>query len=663
MVNPNIATITTSKGLADKVYFLFEQPNGIYVTFGRQIALNVGIKLKDEFEEWDVQALGTQVNTIIMAGQQLFADTMAEIGEKCAESGRRRNRRRSRWRRVSGSRSLWGRPVGAICEGVRDESASFDWEEYEGGEEIKYEVVRDCRDNCITVCSLENVDPLGIHPDNSFVAVPSQTLSDSDYNMLRTTAINNVYVKDIDEDPVNSTDKRAFAISTAFHRGHSVEKVWQMTNFDKLIHDVSTFDKDVLRRAKQLGFSDRELSACMTLTELAFPAFPNYLYTTYDAIEHDDITFEDRGVMALGFGVYRIGSFVEFDRYTVRAIRTLRDQGETQSCEKVGYLVLVRSSKVLSGACDDAVSAGGLFNAVTRISREQSIVITKYIEQAREIEMDAVAKGGEMIFLFISKHIENTDALRRRDAHPPPQDLDSQTVKQIEEATAKIESTVIECNLCAARSFPFVWKVLGIDAIEMATKAMLELPVESYPDANLPPDHVGVEVPSCSCVPIRCWVWRWRPPARALISTNIVAPIRNVLFSVGNYRAKRYLLTIRKLSAAGYIIFATSGTADFLTEHIVPCKLREQGSPQLPYGCRLRDTDCRECQKGKMLAEAEASKLRLDVLTGGSKSSHLNHTFPGFVALAASVSELSQAVCRVLLFHYAAHRDIRPPNA
>ncbi|KAG6896535.1 hypothetical protein C0992_007600 [Termitomyces sp. T32_za158] len=133
-------------------------------------------------------------------------------------------------------------------------------------------------------------------------------------------------------------------------------------------------------------------------------------------------------------------------------------------------------------------------------------VITKYIEQAKEIEMDAIAKDGKLC----------TTSPNATLIHPP-QDLDPETVCQIEEATAKIgnaldvtgpfniqfiaknnEIKVIECNLNAARTFPFVPKVTGIDAIEMATKVMLNLPIEAYFDTGLCPDYVGVKVPQFS---------------------------------------------------------------------------------------------------------------------------------------------------------------------
>jgi carbamoyl-phosphate synthase / aspartate carbamoyltransferase len=246
------------------------------------------------------------------------------------------------------------------------------------------------------------------------------------------------------------------------------------------------------------------------------------------------------------------------------------------------------------------------------VSRDHPVVITKYIEQAKEIEMDAVAKDGKMIMHYISEHVENA-GVHSGDATliHPPQDLDPETVRRIEEATAKIgnalnvtgpfniqfiaknnEIKVIECNLRAARSFPFVSKVTGIDAIEMATKVMLDLPVEPYPDAGLPPDYVGVKVPQfsfsrlsgadpvlgvemASTGEVACFGRdKYEAYLKALISTGIVPPEKNILFSVGGFKEKVELLpSVQKLQGAGYNIFATSGTADFLSEHGVSCKV------------------------------------------------------------------------------------------
>ncbi|KAI0300690.1 carbamoyl-phosphate synth [Multifurca ochricompacta] len=1043
LVNPNIATIATSKGLADKVYFLpvtsefvrkiilYEKPDGIYVTFGGQTALNVGIKLKDEFAALGVQVLGTPIETIIATeDRQLFATAMEQIGEKCAQSATATTTDEAILAAgeigypviVRAAYALGGLGSGfaqnetqlkALCSKAFATSPQVLVEKsMKGWKEIEYEVVRDCRDNCITVCNMENFDPLGIHTGDSIVVAPSQTLSDVDYNMLRTTAINvirhlgvvgecniqyalnptsreyciievnarlsrssalaskatgyplafiaaklglgiplneiknsvtkvtsacfepsldyvvvkiprwdlkkfsrvsrllsssmksvgevmsigrtfeetiqkairaiddqfagfaeNDFVEDIDEELVNPTDKRLFAISTAFHRGYSVDKIWQMTNIDKWFLtklrgifnmeqrlsalNISSISPDLLRQTKQLGFSDRQLAICLGTNELAvrrlreengifpfvkqidtvaaeFPAFTNYLYTSYNAVEHD-IDFQDRGVMVLGSGVYRIGSSVEFDWCAVRAIRTLRDQGlatimvnynpETVStdydeadrlyfenialetildiydtersrgvilsmggqtpnnialllhrqnvkiygtspemidtaenrykfsrlldeigvdqpqwkeltsfedaeafCQTVGYPVLVRPSYVLSGAAMNVVSTSSdlsnYLQQAAEVSREHPVVITKYIEQAKEIEMDAVAKGGKMVMHYISEHVENA-GVHSGDATliHPPQDLDPHTVRQIEEATAKIgnalnvtgpfniqfiaknnEIKVIECNLRAARSFPFVSKVTGIDAIEMATKVMLDLPVEPYPDAGLPTDYVGVKVPQfsfsrlsgadpvlgvemASTGEVACFGRdKYEAYLKALISTGIVPPKKNILFSVGGFKEKVELLpSVQKLQAAGYNIFATSGTSDFLSEHGVSCKyletLGDGGSEvkseysltqhlannlidmyiNLPsknhyrrpasyaskgYRTRRMAVDfavplITNVKVAKLLVEALVRKMPLNVSAVDAKTSHVTHVFPGLVNIAAFVPSVA----------------------
>lgn len=221
LINPNIATIQTSKGLADKVYFLpvtpdfvrkvikFEKPDGIFCTFGGQTALNVGVKLKDEFEELGVKVLGTPIETIITTeDRDLFAQALYEINEKCAQSASAVNTAEA----LAAAKEI-GYPVicraayalGGLGSGFADNEEELVAlcnkafatspqvlieKSMKGWKEIEYEVVRDCQDNCITVCNMENFDPLGIHTGDSIVVAPSQTLSDEDYNMLRTTAVN-----------------------------------------------------------------------------------------------------------------------------------------------------------------------------------------------------------------------------------------------------------------------------------------------------------------------------------------------------------------------------------------------------------------------------------------------------------------------------------------
>lgn len=221
LINPNIATIQTSKGLADKVYFLpvnadfvrkvikQERPDAIYCTFGGQTALQVGIQLKDEFEALGVKVLGTPIDTIITTeDRELFARSMESIGEKCAKSASANNIQEA----MEAGKNI-GFPVivraAYALGGLGSGFANNDKElldlcnkafaaspqvlierSMKGWKEIEYEVVRDCQDNCITVCNMENFDPLGIHTGDSIVVAPSQTLSDEDFMMLRSTAVN-----------------------------------------------------------------------------------------------------------------------------------------------------------------------------------------------------------------------------------------------------------------------------------------------------------------------------------------------------------------------------------------------------------------------------------------------------------------------------------------
>jgi carbamoyl-phosphate synthase/aspartate carbamoyltransferase len=221
LINPNIATIQTSKGMADKTYFLpvnpefvrkviqYEKPDGIFCTFGGQTALNVGVQLKDEFAGLGVKVLGTPIETIIVTeDRELFARQMAEINEKCARSASATSVEEA----LQAARDI-GFPLivraayalGGLGSGFAENEAELIElcnrafasspqvlveRSMKGWKEIEYEVVRDCENNCITVCNMENFDPLGIHTGDSIVVAPSQTLSDADYNRLRTTAVN-----------------------------------------------------------------------------------------------------------------------------------------------------------------------------------------------------------------------------------------------------------------------------------------------------------------------------------------------------------------------------------------------------------------------------------------------------------------------------------------
>uniref|UniRef100_A0A0A9XYC9 CAD protein n=4 Tax=Lygus hesperus TaxID=30085 RepID=A0A0A9XYC9_LYGHE len=223
LINPNIATVQTSKGLADKVYFLpllpnyvkqvicSERPDGVLLTFGGQTALNCGVELEKEgvFDQYNVKILGTPIQSVIETeDRKIFAERVNELGEKVAPSAAVYSISEA----IEAANNL-GYPVLArsafTLGGMGSGFANNDEElkkiaqqafahsnqliidkSLKGWKEVEYEVVRDAYDNCITVCNMENLDPLGIHTGESIVVAPSQTLSNNEYNKLRTTAIN-----------------------------------------------------------------------------------------------------------------------------------------------------------------------------------------------------------------------------------------------------------------------------------------------------------------------------------------------------------------------------------------------------------------------------------------------------------------------------------------
>jgi carbamoyl-phosphate synthase small subunit len=220
LINPNIATVQTSKGYADKVYFLpvspqfvrevikQEKPDGICVSFGGQTALNCAIKLYEEGDLDDLEVLGTPISAIIITeDRELFAKTVEEIGYKVAES-----KACNTVEDALEAANKIGYPVllrsafalGGLGSGFAQNDRELQNlakiallaspqviidKSLRGWKEIEYEVVRDGNDNCITVCNMENFDPMGIHTGDSIVVAPSQTLTNAEYYMLRECAI------------------------------------------------------------------------------------------------------------------------------------------------------------------------------------------------------------------------------------------------------------------------------------------------------------------------------------------------------------------------------------------------------------------------------------------------------------------------------------------
>ncbi|KAI8902169.1 large subunit of carbamoyl-phosphate synthase [Globomyces pollinis-pini] len=842
LINPNIATVQTGKDLADVVYFLpirpeyieyviqKEKPDGVLLTFGGQSALNCGIALYEQgvFEKYNVKVLGTPIKTLqISEDRDLFANALKEIDIPVATSTAV-----TTVQDALDAAAEIGYPIivrsafalGGLGSGfasnpdeLRELSAKslslspqiLVERSMKGWKEVEYEVVRDADNNCITVCNMENFDPLGTHTGDSIVVAPSQTLTDEEYHMLRSAAIKiichlgvvgecnvqyalnpysleyavievnarlsrssalaskatgyplafvaakialgaslpdlkNTVTKtttanfepsldyvvtkiprwdlskfqhvsrktgpamksvgevmaigrtweeslqkairmtdpkfngfqpiefdNLDEILETPTDERLYAIGHAMmNKNYTVDHIHELTKIDKWflyklenivgiqneltqleLKNADQLPVELISKAKKAGFSDTQIALTCESTELEvrkvrkshgiipvvkridtlaaeFPAATNYLYTTYNG-STNDVTFEDKGILVLGSGVYRIGSSVEFDWCGVSCIRSLRSMGhktvmvnynpETVStdfdecdrlyfeelslertmdiyelesasgcivsvggqlpqnialrlhqegihvlgtspedvdraenrkkfskvlddigldqpewaelrtpeealefAERVTYPVLVRPSYVLSGAAMNVAytpeDLKTYLSLAVNVSPEHPIVITKFIEGAQEIDVDAVASKGELQVYAVSQHVENA-GVHSGDATlilPPVYEHEQNwnkshlgvrgltpeiiaATKTVAEKVAKafkitgpynmqlilsrsLENStdftlkVIECNLRASRSFPFVSKVFDLNFIEVATHALVDSP-------------------------------------------------------------------------------------------------------------------------------------------------------------------------------------------
>ena len=278
--------------------------------------------------------------------------------------------------------------------------------------------------------------------------------------------------------------------------------------------------------------------------------------------------------------------------------------------ECVGFPVLVRPSYVLSGAamnvCSNEDELKRFLQLAANVSEDHPVVVSKFIEHAKEIEMDAVAKNGEVIAYAISEHIEFA-GVHSGDAtiQFPPQKLYVETVRRCKRVGRQIakelhingpfniqfmardnDILVIECNLRASRSFPFVSKVLKINLIELATRVMLGLPVEK-PSKNLfDLDYVGIKasqfsfnrlqkadpvlgVDMSSTGEVGCLGDDTNTALlKSMLSVGHRIPKKNILLSTGGAKQKVAMLDAAKmLLENGYKLYATGGTSKFLTEN------------------------------------------------------------------------------------------------
>ena len=278
--------------------------------------------------------------------------------------------------------------------------------------------------------------------------------------------------------------------------------------------------------------------------------------------------------------------------------------------DEVGFPVLIRPSYVLSGAAMNVVSNKDqlhhFLTLATKVSKEHPVVVSEFIENAKEIEVDAVAKNGEIVAYAISEHVEFA-GVHSGDATIvfPPQKLYIETIRRVKKISRKIAKAleitgpfniqylakdndikVIECNLRASRSFPFVSKVLKTNLIEIATKAMLDVPFEKPDKSLFELDYVGVKAPQfsfhrllnadpvsgvdmASTGEVACIGENfYEALLKSMLSVGYRIPKKSILISSGPTRGKVELLeSARMLKERGFTIYATGGTHNFFQEN------------------------------------------------------------------------------------------------
>lgn len=332
------------------------------------------------------------------------------------------------------------------------------------------------------------------------------------------------------------------------------------------------------------------------------------------------VRLDQSGVNILGTGAKSIDNAEDRHKFSSMLDRLGIDQPRWkelttlsdihQFAEEVGFPLLVRPSYVLSGAamnvCSNEKELEHFLTLATEVSAKYPVVVSEFVENAKEIEMDAVACNGELIVYAISEHVEFA-GVHSGDAtiQFPPQKIYVQTVRRIKQITREIARAlqitgpfniqflakdnaikVIECNLRASRSFPFVSKVLKINFIDLATKVMLDIPVEKPEKSAFELDYVGIKAPQFSFTrlqkadPVLGVDMASTGEVGAIgthfddaLLTSMLAvgyriPEKNIMVSSGGSRSKVDLLdACRLLQQHGYNLYATGGTQKFLEEN------------------------------------------------------------------------------------------------
>ena len=454
-------------------------------------------------------------------------------------------------------------------------------------------------------------------------------------------------------------DKRSIVVlgSGAYRIGSSVEFDWcgvqalntirkegfrsVMINYNP--ETVST-DYDMCDR---LYFDELTFERVLDILDLECPK--GVIVSTGGQIPNNlAIRLDQQRIPILGTTAKSIDNAEDREKFSVMLNRIGVDQPEWSALtsmddvnafiDKVGFPVLVRPSYVLSGAamnvCSNQDELERFLKLAANVSHKHPVVISKFLQHAKEVEMDAVAREGEIVAYAISEHIEFA-GVHSGDAtiQFPAQKLYVETVRRIKKISGQIarelkisgpfniqflakdnDIKVIECNLRASRSFPFVSKVLKINMIELATKVMLGFPVEKPNKSLFDFDYVGIKasqfsfnrlqkaapvlgVDMASTGEVGCLGDdSGTALLTAMLSVGHRIPKKNILLSTGGAKQKADMLeAARTLKEHGYTLYATGGTSRYLTENGVENNLvywpSEEGTPQALTMLHNREID------------------------------------------------------------------------
>ena len=434
-----------------------------------------------------------------------------------------------------------------------------------------------------------------------------------------------------EDDVAYAGDKRSVVVlgSGAYRIGSSVEFDWcgvqalntirregyrsVMINYNP--ETVST-DYDICDR---LYFDELTFERVLDIIEKENPH--GVIVSTGGQIPNNlALRLDSQGVHILGTSATSIDNAEDRDKFSAMLDRIGVDQPEWRTLtsmkdiaafiDKVGFPVLVRPSYVLSGAamnvCSNNDELNRFLKLAANVSQKHPVVVSRFIEHSKEIEMDAVAQDGEIVAYAISEHIEFA-GVHSGDAtiQFPPQKLYIETVRRIKRISRKIakelnisgpfniqylardnDIKVIECNLRASRSFPFVSKVLKLNFIDMATRIMLGERVEKPAKSLFDLDYVGIKASQfsfnrlqnadpvlgvdmastgevgCLGEDTQCAI------LKAMLSVGYRIPQKNILLSTGDAKQKADMLSAaRLLQQKGYSLFATGGTSRYLSEN------------------------------------------------------------------------------------------------